>query len=283
MDARLVMVKVGVRLFRQAPVFGIGITRFYEASGAYIRPDEAPSVSYPRQNAHNNFVQVAAELGLVGLGGMLWWLGVVLIPATRAQLASPSALRVALLVAIVACVGTWMVGHPLLVPEFAFVFWFYSGILTAMTPEPLASGPPWFLWVLVASVLMSVVPRAYDARNTVNLEHMGFGLSALWRHDDQQRYREAGASFAIYLPATGRPVDVPIRRAPSAPDPLLVDVKIRGRLIETVSVGGDAWRTVPIQVPVGPRQFELVGFAVRLPAGSTSPEVLLRVGRDAAR
>jgi O-antigen ligase len=282
-NARLIMVKAGVQLFRQAPVFGIGITRFYGASAAYIEPNEARVVGYKRENAHNNFIQVAAEQGLVGLGAMLWWLAVLLVPGTRAQMSSPTASRGALLVAIVACVGTWMAGHPLLVPEFAFVFWFYCGILTAMTPEPLASRPRWFVWVLVASVLVSIAPRAYDARNAVYLEHRGFGLSALWLHDDQQRYREAGAFFAIYLPATGRPVDVPVRRAPGAPDPLLVDVRIGGRIIETVAVGSDAWQTVSIQLPVGPRQFELVEFAVRAAMASTSPQVLLRVGRDAAR
>jgi hypothetical protein len=277
------MVKAGVQMFRQAPVFGIGIARFYGASEAYIEPDEVRIVGYKRENAHNNFVQVAVEQGLVGLSAMLWWLAVLLVTGTRTQISSPTAFRGALLVAIVACVGTWMTGHPLLVPEFAFVFWFYCGIVTAMTPEPLASRPRWLYWILVASVLVSIVPRAYYARNTVFLEHMGFGLSKLWRHDDQQRYREAGALFDIYLPATGRPVEVPIRRAPDAPDSLLVDVRIGGRLVDTVSVGGDAWQTVLIQLPLGPRQFELVDFAVRSPAGSASSKVLLRVGRDRAR
>jgi hypothetical protein len=283
MDSRLIMAKVGIKLFRQAPVFGIGITKFYGASAAYLGPDEARIVAYTRENAHNNFVQVAAEQGLVGLGAMLWWLGMLLVTGARAQAASPNAFRGALLLAVVACVGTWMAGHPLLVPEFAFVFWLYSGILTAMTPQPSATRPRWFLWILVASLVVSITPRAYEIRNSDYLEHLGFGLSSLWQHDDKQRYREAGASFAIYLPATGRPVDVPMRRAPGAPDPLLVDVWIGGRLIETVSVGSDAWQTVSLLLPTGPRQFDLVEFAVRPATDSSSSKVLLRVGRDTAR
>jgi O-antigen ligase len=282
-DARLIMVKAGVQLFRQAPIFGIGITRFYGASAAYIEPEEARIVGYKRENAHNNFIQVAAEQGLVGLGAMVWWLAVMLVSGTRAQMAAPTPSRGALLAAIVACVGTWMTGHPLLVPEFAFVFWLYCGILTAMTPEAQISRPRWSLWVLVASVLVSIVPRAYDARNTVYLEHMGFGLSALWQHDDQQRYREAGAFFAIYLPASGRQVEVPIRRAPDVPDSLIVDVKIDGRLVDTVSLGSDAWQTMLIQMPARSRRFELVDFAVRSSAGSLSTPVLVRVGRDRER
>jgi hypothetical protein len=137
--------------------------------------------------------------------------------------------------------------------------------------------------MLVAGVLASVPLRARALLNVADLEHRGFGVSSLWQHDDEQRYRQAGASFALYLPATGRPVAVPFRRAPGAPDLLLVDVTIGGRIVDTISVTGETWQTALIQMPAGPRQFQLVDFAVKSKSGTNLPAVLLRVGRDAVR
>jgi O-antigen ligase len=282
-DSRIVLFKAGVQMFEGAPIFGIGITRFYAMSAEVVGPGLVQAVGYARENAHNNFLQVLAELGIVGLGAMFWWLAAVVPNAWRTQVSQPDALRAALLVAIAACIGTWLTGHPLLVPEFAFVFWLYFGVLAGTTPPPANSRVRWVAWILVAGVLVSVPLRARAHLNGIDREHRGIGVSLKWQHDDEQRYREAGASFALYLPATGRLVEVPIRRAPGAPDPLLVDLRIGGRLVDTVPIGGAEWQRLLIPVPIGPRRFELVDFAVRPQGGGGAQEVLLRVGRDAVR
>jgi hypothetical protein len=283
-SSRLVLMRVGLQLFREAPVFGIGITKFYGASADVGGPELVSQVGYPRENAHNNFVQVLAEQGLVGFGALLWWLGVAVLGALRAQLAAPDRARGCLLAAIVACIGTWMTGHPLLVPEFAFLFWLYSGVLAAVTPAIPQARPSWLPWLLIAGVLASAPLRAYALRNATDLEHFGFGLSTLWGRDDSQRYREAGASFALFVPATGQAVEVPLRRAPGAPDPLVVDASVQGRLINRISLDGEAWHSFVVAVRSGPRRFELVDFAVHPPAGGGDlPGVLVRVGKDVPR
>lgn len=282
-SSRLVLMNIGVQLFEQAPVFGIGVGKFYGESAVVGGPALESLVGYTHQNAHNNFVQVLAEQGVVGLAALLWWLGVVFVVGGRAQISNPDRLRRALLLAMAACVGTWLTGHPLLVPEFAFIFWLYCGILLATTTAAESTRSRWPLWALTAAVLISVPPRAYALRNAADLEHQGFGLS-MWQHDDAQRYREAGPSFALFIPATGRPVEVPIRRAPGAPDPLLVDVSIHGRLIDRVSIGGEAWQTVLVLAPSGVRRFELVDFVAHPPVtAAPAPEVLLRVGKTIPR
>jgi len=283
-SSRLVLMRVGLELFKRAPVFGIGIARFYPESAAVGGPDMKAQVGYTHQNAHNNFVQVLAEQGLVGLAVMLWWLGGILIAGFRDEIAHYDVGRRPLLLGILACIGTWMAGHPLLVPEFAFVFWLYFGILAAMTRAPAAGPLGWIVWALVAALLISVPLRARALANNIDREHQGIGVSALWGHEDEQRYREAGASFALYLPATGRPVEVPVRRSPGVTEVLLIEVRIGGRLMDTVPVADDAWQRLLIPVPAGPRRFELVDFSVRVEKpGAALPDVLLRVGRDTVR
>jgi len=280
---RLEMARTGVQMFRSAPAFGIGITRFYEVSAGYDNPTRRTLVGGPRENAHNNFVQVLAEQGLVGLAALLWWLGAGWITAARVQTSTPDRVRGALLLAILACVGTWMTGHPLLVPEFAFVFCFFCGILAAMTPAPEPGRTRGLAAVLIATVAISVPVRASALRNAADLEHLGFALSQ-WQHDDDQRYREAGTSFGLYLPAGAGPVTVPLRRAPGTPDPLVVEASIDGHAVDRITIGGDGWQLFIVVPPPGPRRFALVDFAVH-PAGpgGGEPAVLVRVGKAEAR
>ena len=70
MSIRLELARASFRLLSEAPVFGIGIGRFYARSGGEIR-DPAVSAIYPRENAHNNFLQILTELGIVGLASFL--------------------------------------------------------------------------------------------------------------------------------------------------------------------------------------------------------------------
>ena len=54
------------------PLFGVGVGGYYLRS-AQFSPRELLEI-YPRENAHNYFLQIAGELGLVGLAVFLWLL-----------------------------------------------------------------------------------------------------------------------------------------------------------------------------------------------------------------
>ncbi len=77
--ARLMMAETSLRLFSTAPVFGIGIHQFYAASPGALDPEFPALSGYSRENAHNNFLQVLAEQGVVGLAALLWWLGLLCV------------------------------------------------------------------------------------------------------------------------------------------------------------------------------------------------------------
>jgi hypothetical protein len=189
-----------------------------------------------------------------------------------------------LLLAVAAAIGTWLTGHPLLVPAFAFVFWLYCGVLAATADPPSTDRMRVVSWVLTAALLLSVPLRASARRDAAELEHRGFGVSALWQHDDAQRYRVAESAFALYLPATGRPVDVPVRRSPDAPPRVLIEVRIGGKWIQQLVIDGDAWQTIAVVVPASARQFALVDFTARDAAsGANLTGAALRVGLDRAK
>jgi len=274
-NARVLLAKAGLQMFTDAPIFGIGITQFYGASTGYLNGSLGPNF---HENAHNNFLQVLAEQGVIGLGAMVWWLAVILMAGVQARGADP--LRGALIAAVVATVGTWMTGHPLLVPEFSFVFWQYAGILVGLAPVKLPAVPRWLVWTAAAGLIVSAVPRAITLRNAGEFEHRGFGVS-IWHTDDVQRFREAGGSFALFLPATGRTIELPMRRTDVARDPLELVATIGGHPLARLSISGNAWNTVTLIIPAGSRRFELVEFAAAPSAGETAP--LVRIGKAVVR
>ena len=61
---RAEMGRVAIRMWRTDPLLGVGIGRFLDRSSAFIKGGRG--ALYGRENAHNNFLQVLAELGLLG-------------------------------------------------------------------------------------------------------------------------------------------------------------------------------------------------------------------------
>jgi len=275
---RTIMAGVAMRMWRTAPVLGVGVGRFYDESAAFGADElRVEWLGASNENAHNNFLQVLAEQGIVGLGALLLALGVVLVPAVRARTDMARPPGVFLPAGIGVFLLTWLAGHPLLVPEAAFVFWLLLGVLAGATSPPVRRGPTTALAIAAVALLITAPARAEREIRTADFEHVGVGLS-VWRPAlDGVRYREAGANFALYLPADGRAVALPLRRAPGAPDPLVLTLSLNGRPLTDVRLSGDGWSSVPLELPNDHRQFELVRFAVApaTPAADGAPLVLM--------
>ena len=99
-------------------MFGVGVSRFYQRSEEFAKrfpPDIAKQ--YP-ENAHNYYLQVAAETGLVGAAlfvGFLAWL-------LRKHWTSADPTKLACGTAVVTIMIFGLTQHPLLVDRFFFVF-----------------------------------------------------------------------------------------------------------------------------------------------------------------
>lgn len=129
----------GLRMVVDKPVFGHGPGTFYAELGDYYGPGDARAFRHaglpphlpPHENAHNYFIQLAAETGLLGLIGFLWCVGTVMVSSLTRAL-SGAGLRTRLLTI---GVGSYLLialaQHPLVLSEQAFLFWGYLGILEA--------------------------------------------------------------------------------------------------------------------------------------------------------
>jgi len=274
---RFLMAKAGIRLFSTAPVFGIGIHQFYAASAGALDPQFESLSRYSRENAHNNFLQVLTEQGVVGLAAMLWWLGLLCAGAWAAR-KHDGALRHrdALFLGVLACVATWVGGHPLLVREFSTIFFLYAAILAALTPA--ASVLPARAAALAAAVVALSLPvRAMALRNALYLEDQGFGLSR-WVRDTDHHFREAGSTSYLYL-QSGTTVQLPLRLVDQVGETAYVEVHIGGRVVQERRIASDQWRVIDIDVPRSSKGFQLAKVTVRTDGGVERQGPVVRVGR----
>ena len=127
---RVEMARTTMRMVAEEPMFGIGLGEFYQRSGEFSSP-ELLALFPPAQheNAHNNFLQILAETGLVGLADLR---GLAYSALYRASKPLADALSIpwrgAAIGGLAAFLLTCAGGHPLLTREAAYSFWLVLGV-----------------------------------------------------------------------------------------------------------------------------------------------------------
>jgi len=257
--------RISFEMLGTRPVFGIGIGQYPAQLGEFMTPTLRALYPVPHENAHNNFLQVLAELGVTGLGAFGLVVGIGTARMVRLLKAEESTLVERGAVAgVIAFVLTWFAGHPLLVDAPAFSYWLLFGAL-AGSAAALGTGrdgedqlrmsleerPGWMRWAaaaLVVTLAASVPIRAQREIGEANLEHLGIGVSQWHPGKDGIEYRLAGASSVVFVPSYAVVIEVPLRSALETTG-LRVEVYLDGRPADVVTVPNHSWHTFVLQVP----------------------------------
>jgi O-antigen ligase len=158
---RVEMLRVGLAIVSEHPVFGVGLGGFIAASRDHMTEDVPMlGATYPSgENAHNNYLQIAGELGLIALGAFLWMAAAVWLPGRGGAPPSSSAAEGhAIRGGLAAFLISALAGHPLLIPQVAAGFFVALGLAAGLAP-PRAAGraASWWAWggatLAAASVL----------------------------------------------------------------------------------------------------------------------------------
>ncbi|TET41335.1 MAG: hypothetical protein E3J63_02195, partial [Elusimicrobia bacterium] len=113
-----------LRMIYQRPLIGVGLGGFETAYARYKLTGLNPLYAY------NYFLQLAAEMGVVGLGVILWFLFIVWkqikFLSKRSKLSS---FEIGVLGSIVAILFNNLIDYNLYIPANAILFWVFLGLL----------------------------------------------------------------------------------------------------------------------------------------------------------
>ena len=253
---RVEMARTTMRMVAEEPMFGIGLGEFYQRSGEFSSP-ELLTLFPPAQheNAHNNFLQILAETGLVGLTTFVVLLSGALYRASKPLSRRPvDAVAWGSVGGLVAFLLTCFGGHPLLTREAAYSFWIVLGLavghsLHADPPDPADDRHlrwPRAIAVIAVLCLAALVPfRVASARAHAEFEHLAIGVSPLWEtSSDGVRYRSAAAGASIFVPGqTGYRFKV--RALSKTPERL--ELRLGSRVADIIELAPDRWTDIAMR------------------------------------
>ena len=237
-----------VGMFASAPIFGVGIGRYFDRSPEFM--SEELRMLYGNENAHNYFAQQFAELGLIG-GVLFAWLVVALVRCGWKAARQSSAEHLGLYAGGVGYLTSCLTGHPLLVPEAALPFWVVVGAVAA-GGEPVVRAERLRTWVAAATAAALAAGVA-----TAGLTYARAAPEPPREYGFHQPVTDEGATFrwmarhaVMYVPNGAGFLHLRVRAPQETRDdrPLVLETSLAGRVADRREVPSDRWITYDIPV-----------------------------------
>jgi hypothetical protein len=253
LSIRWVFLRTTSAMLAAEPSFGVGIGQF-AASAERFGPPDLFTLWRP-DNAHNNFAQIAGELGVTGLITFTAVLALSLWHRNRGR--EFAVFLAPVLLGLYAFVLTWLGGHPLLVPEVSYPFWLALGIAAALVAAdavaPLATGIAGTAALLLA---LSIPFRVNGLSGQLDFSRVSYGVSAKQMMTTRARF---------FVPAGTARVEFPLRsRTADDDEPVAIDVVVDGTASDTITLSDREWRRSAISLPAdSSRRFHQIDLQIR--------------------
>jgi hypothetical protein len=250
--ARAELAATAFDMLADRPLLGVGVSRFYDLFPQYASPAlrqaffESALVPVVRENAHNNFLQILAELGVVGFAAFV----LILLLAVRPGAVPDDTVRPAVVAAICSFLFTALFGHPLLTHAVAYPFWLMLGLAAAGATDigqreaaivKAGAGA-----LIVCFVLMLPFRDDYERRHA-NLDGVALGMSNWQRDQAGTRFRWAASQSALFVESQSRVVRLPMRASGSGA--CVVEIRVDGQPADRVTVPATFWQELRLRLP----------------------------------
>jgi O-antigen ligase len=150
LELRWQMASVGVHMIGRYPLTGVGLGDYARTSRRFADPEHVALANFAPggENAHNNYLQIAGEMGLPALAAFLWLVGAPIRAACKSGRIAAVPERDALVTGLGAFLVSALFGHPLLVPEVFVLFLTALALLAGLEEQPprrtrWSAGLPW--------------------------------------------------------------------------------------------------------------------------------------------
>jgi O-antigen ligase len=260
LKVRFELWKAGVRVLLAHPLFGVGLDRFFLYLDQFSTP-QLKAMWTGRLNPHNDFLRIAAELGLIGLSLFLWTLVGSAVRIARGW--SSGNLRLAGLIGgLTAFLITMFISNPLMVRPTSYLFWLALGLATGTAAAAAPSSDTstivqprvWWRRTLVplcgCAIIASVPLRASHEIAGANLAGVTYGLYGWTAAPDGTASRVSGPTATIFVAADARMVEFSLSGTLPTGRPQNVEAFVDGRLANQVSVGNQPQR---LRIPLPKR------------------------------
>jgi hypothetical protein len=245
-DVRIGMLQTGVRMIANRPIFGLGLAQFHERSGEFSSPELIAKFPVAvHENAHNNVLQVAAELGIAAGVLFAWIIAGALVSIGRGASIAPDPFLWLVLAGMGAFALSALGGHPLLIPEPGYVFWTVLGAGAGVTARHRSTrtAARWLVPVGLAIVALAMPWQIQAMMADADLEHVGIGVSNTWQlSPDGIKYRAATGHATLFIPAVGAKVSVFIQ----SDVPQRLELKLDGRVANVLALAPRRWNDLLI-------------------------------------
>jgi len=260
------------------PLAGIGVGQYLPMSPLFLSPPLA--FAYGFENAHDNFMQIGAELGVGGLALVLLIVGTGALRSISALRRAPDDARLLGVAAgVTAFEATCITGHPLLLFETAFPFWMLFGLTMGLagsvlcdaardaTAEPPARRIP---TLAVAAALGLAAAALVGAARGPIMPTASRAVDGFYDWEtgpDGRRFRWSERYASLFVPADVTRVLIPVR----LPAKILslgstgVEVRIQGAERGRTLVG-DRWIELNVDLPpvVPPARFNRIDLGMNV-------------------
>ena len=256
------------RVIGTHPYLGIGPGRYYRDSPNFLTPQLA--WTYGSENAHNNFLQVTTEEGIIGFFVYAtFFAGAIGLAfrglSRRSGAAAKADWRLLGAVAgVIAFLGTCLMGHPLIVPEVAAAFFVQLALAASLGGSnvlnenddggvrPAKTGRYEWPVILAGTIAFAVLP-AWTLEKPllpVHLEEVDGMYYADEGAAEDRPFHWTRGYGTVWVQNRGRVIDLPLRSPIAAltKEPTLVEITVGGRLLINQLVG-EHWTTVRLNLP----------------------------------
>ena len=252
-----------LRMIAARPLSGVGIGQYYQTSSLFLSPEMA--WVYGFENAHNYFLQIAAELGIPGFALFLIWIGAAAVIVARVLARSADGRLCGAAAGVSALLITCATGHPLLVSEVAVPFWIQFGLALGLAESALMNAAPAVdrttataharrFWpaaataaaIIIAGATVRVVrgpvdpPRSRVVHGFYEWETTEDGRRFRWTSDYASLFVSADVT-RVYVP-----MRVPIDRRAIAP--MGVEISVAG-VYQSRALVFNSWNSITVNLP----------------------------------